>query len=271
MHPPSAAPRKAPKRPSTPGWTPVIVEESDDWIVIDKPSPMAAHPSKPGDNGTLWHYLSDLLAYECVNGGQISIITRLDRETSGLTLVAKTQAQARSFCRQMEARTIHKSYLALVWGWPQQDVWEIDGPLGRLGATTHSKIWLKQAILKEGAPAITRFEVVQRFSRPSSNGSEFSLIRAIPQTGRMHQIRVHLQASGHSILGDKIYGPDQECYLEFIETGWSSALEEQLLLPRHALHAEHLLLKESGLSWTAPLPKDMAAFIGNYSPIFSKT
>lgn len=238
----------------------MIVDETDAWIVVNKPSPMAAHPSKPGDHGTLWHYLCDLLAFERINGGQVSIITRLDRETSGLTLVAKSQSAARSLCRQMELRRIHKAYLALVWGWPAENHWLINGPLARLGESATSKIWLKQAIHPQGAPATTRFEVVSRFEKTTTNGSRFALVRAFPITGRMHQIRVHLQASGHSIVGDKIYGPDESCYLEFIETGWTHSLQTTLLLPRHALHAEHLLLEESGIEWRAPIPRDMASF-----------
>lgn len=256
---------------SAPTFKPVIVQEAEDWIVVDKPAQMAAHPSKPGDEATLWHYLCNLLAYERVNGGQVSIITRLDRETSGLTLVAKTRGCARSFCRQMEAHRIQKSYLALVWGWPTADTWEIDAPITRKGEHAQSRIWLKQAIHPSGSVASTRFEVVHRFERVTSNGEHFALVRAFPKTGRMHQIRVHLQASGHPIVGDKIYGPDEGCYLEFIETSWTPSLQSRLLLPRHALHAERLLLEESGQTWRAPLPPDMAAFLGDYSPIFSRT
>ncbi|MEY5026239.1 MAG: hypothetical protein RLZZ244_1767 [Verrucomicrobiota bacterium] len=253
--PPPQAPRLRPLPP-------VIVEESPDWIVVDKPAHMAAHPSKPEDSRTLWHYLQDLLAFECVTGGQISIITRLDRETSGLTLVAKNRPAARSLCRQMEAHHIQKTYLALVFGWPPEDAWTVDAPLCRQGLHTPSAIWLKQAIHPSGSPAQTRFRVLARLPHPDVPGGRFSLVRAFPKTGRMHQIRVHLQASGHPLVGDKIYGPDERCYLEFIDTGWTPSLQQRLLLPRHALHAEHLLLTESGLHWSAPLPADFRALTG---------
>jgi 23S rRNA pseudouridine1911/1915/1917 synthase len=77
----------------------------------------------------------------------------------------------------------------------------------------------------------------------------------------MHQIRVHLAASGHPLVGDKIYGPDEGCYLEFLETRWTESLQKRLHMDRHALHASGLRLEESGLRWEAPLPADMEAFL----------
>src|SRR5688572_8492216 len=91
-----------------------IVAESADWVVVSKPPFMEAHPSKPNGRRTLWHELRDLLAFELVNGGQVSIINRLDRETSGLTLIAKTRAVAREFGLLMAQRQVEKEYLALV-------------------------------------------------------------------------------------------------------------------------------------------------------------
>src|SRR5207249_4105746 len=101
-----------------------VIDESDDFIVIDKPPNLQAHPSKPDGSFTLWHALRELLAFELANGGQISIINRLDRETSGLTLVCKNANAARRFSRLMERRRIRKEYLAIVWGWPREDVYE---------------------------------------------------------------------------------------------------------------------------------------------------
>jgi 23S rRNA pseudouridine1911/1915/1917 synthase len=241
--------------------SPVIIDECDQWMIIDKPALMAAHPSKPTDRETLWHHLCDLLAYERINGGQVSLINRLDRETSGLTLVAKTRASARSLCRQMEAHHIQKSYQALVHGWPERAGWTVDAPIARKGAYEPSPIWLKQTIHPEGSSARTRFELLQRFESKGYPKRRFSIVEAIPITGRMHQIRVHLAHSGHPIVGDKIYGEDEQCYLEFIETGWTPSLQRQLLLPRHALHASTLLLTESGFHWKSPLAEDIRNFI----------
>jgi len=120
-------------------------------------------------------------------------------------------------------------------------------------------IWLKQMIHAAGAPAQTEFFVERRFRRSTSSGDRFSVIRAIPRTGRTHQIRVHLTSIGHPIVGDKIYGPDEQSYLHFIETGWTHELEQKLLLPRHALHSAKLAI-ENEREWTSTLPSDLADF-----------
>jgi 23S rRNA pseudouridine1911/1915/1917 synthase len=237
------------------------VAEAPDYLVVDKPPLIEAHPSKPGGARTLWDNLRDLLAYEIANGGQVSIINRLDRETSGLTLIAKTRGAARSFCRQMEARAFMKEYLAIVWGWPEKDEWTVEVRMLRLGAVQPSRIYLKQGIHPDGVPSFTRFRVEDRFSRCSTNGEKFSVVSAFPETGRTHQIRVHLAHSGHAIVGDKIYGPDEGAYLQFISTGWTEALEQQLLLRRHALHSAGLHLPERGLAWNSPMPPDLLAFV----------
>jgi len=237
-----------------------IVAEGEDWIVVDKPAGIAVHPSKPNGRLTLWDGLREILAYELVNGGQVSIVNRLDRETSGLTLVAKTRAAARLFCRQMEARCVHKEYLALVWGWPAAEAWEVDAPILRQGLRQPSPIHLRQMVHPDGALARTRFQVEQRLTLATAAGREFALVRAFPETGRMHQIRVHLAHSGHAVVGDKLYGPDAGCYLEFIATGWTAALAARLLLPRHALHSATLALESPALAWHSPLPPDLAVW-----------
>lgn len=239
----------------------LIVAESADWLVVDKPAFLEAHPSKPNGRFTLWDGLRGVLAYELVNGGQVSIINRLDRETSGLTLVAKHREAARALHLAMAARELEKEYLAIVWGWPAVDQWEINAPLLRRGAVEGSPIYLMRAVHPSGAAARTRFRVERRFTRRTTNGDSFALVRAFPETGRTHQIRVHLAHSGHAVVGDKIYGPGPHCYLRFIETGWTPRLAEELLLPRHALHSAVLGRPSLGASWSAALPADLAAFL----------
>jgi 23S rRNA pseudouridine1911/1915/1917 synthase len=235
--------------------------------------------------------LRELLAFEIASGGQVSIVNRLDRETSGLVLVAKTAAAARHFGLLMQHHLLRKEYLAIVWGWPEWDHKLVDACLDRQGKQQNSVIWLKQMIHPAGAPAQTEFFVEQRFRRAActercgfheisadphlhpfpGQGEEiakrhvrvgeqnFALIRAIPRTGRTHQIRVHLASIGHPIVGDKIYGPDELLYLRFIETGWTPELEQKLLLPRHALHSAKLAIK-TGREWNSALSPDLAEF-----------
>ncbi|HEV7401464.1 MAG TPA: RNA pseudouridine synthase, partial [Chthoniobacteraceae bacterium] len=234
-----------------------VVDEAPHWIVVEKPAHLLVHPTKPSPKTTLWDELRGLLAFEIACGGQVSIINRLDRETSGLTLVAKDGATASAFCKLMEQRRIHKEYLALTWGWPTQDDWTVDAPLLRLGEQAASRIHLKQAVHPLGAAACTRFRVEQRFENARGR---FAVVRAWPETGRLHQIRVHLAHSGYAVVGDKIYGPDEGCYLEFIETGWTESLAQRLLLPRHALHSASLQIDGLGLQWSIGLPDDLATF-----------
>jgi len=235
-----------------------IVAESEDFIVVEKPPFLLVHPTKPSSARTLWGELKQLLAFEIANGGQISIVNRLDRETSGLVLVAKNATAARRFGLLMQEQRIAKEYLAIVWGWPEWETRSLNAPLARQGAHLPSPIWLKQAIHSLGAPARTDFRVEQRFTRGASE--RFSIIRAFPRTGRTHQIRVHLASLGHPVVGDKIYGPDENLYLEFIKTGWTPKLERQLLLPRHALHSAALKI-EGEESWISALPSDLANFV----------
>ncbi|MDQ6623178.1 MAG: RNA pseudouridine synthase [Verrucomicrobiota bacterium] len=236
-----------------------LVDETDDYAVVEKPPFLLVHPTKPGGPRTLWSELRELFAFEIANGGQVSIVNRLDRETSGLVLVAKTAAAARRFGLLMQEERIAKEYLAIVFGWPEWETRAVDAPLARLGAHQPSPIYLMQGIHSLGAPARTGFEVVRRFRKPTSAGEKFSVIRAIPATGRTHQIRVHLASLGHPLVGDKIYGPNEQFYLRFIETGWTPELERALLLPRHALHSARLAIKGVG-DWTSPLPPDLAEF-----------
>ncbi len=211
------------------------------------------HPTKPDGPPTLWSELAGLLAFEITNGGQISIVNRLDRETSGLVLVAKTAAAARRFGLLMQEQRIAKEYLAIVWGWPEWERKTVNAPLARQGLHAISPIWLKQMIHATGVPASTEFRVEQRFEKRTTAGERFSLVRAFPRTGRTHQIRVHLASLGHPIVGDKIYGPNEQHYLRFIDTGWTSELENALLLPRHALHSARLKI-DGGDEWRSRAP-----------------
>ena len=231
-----------------------MIDESADWIVVDKPAHLLVHPSKPNNPPTLLDGLEDLLRFEIETGGQISIINRLDRETSGIVLAAKSKSAAAQLAAAMRQREFSKFYLAIVHGIPEQDDFVVKEPIARLGRFGESKIHLRRAVHSEGKDSETRFKVLQRFDK-----GPFSLVRCEPVTGRMHQIRVHLERAGFPIVGDKIYGHSGDFYLEFIETGWTESLQNQLPLNRQALHASTLIWKNH--HWKSPLPDDLCDFL----------
>lgn len=236
-----------------------VLDETADYIVVSKPAPLKVHPGSLDGVETLYDGLKGLLAFELANGGQISIVNRLDRETSGVTLVAKTAAAARRFGMAMMARQFRKTYLAIVHGWPEWDTMLETGAILRRGEVTKSVIYVKQVVHPMGAPCETAFRVLER--RRDDDGRRFSMIEAAPHTGRMHQIRVHLAHLGFPIVGDKLYGEDETCYLDFMAGGWTTDLQRRLLLRRQALHSHTLTLEdESGLSWCAPLPEDLEVY-----------
>ncbi len=234
-----------------------LIAESEDHVVVEKPAPLLVHPSTPDNPPTLLDGLRGLLAYEIANGARLSIINRLDRETSGLVLVALNKERARSFHIAMQRRLFVKRYKALCLGWPEWEETSVDAPIRRLGELRPSPIWVQQVVDPLGAPARTDFRLLERFTTRA--GKRIALVECLPHTGRMHQIRVHLAHLGHPVAGDKIYGPDKTCYLEFIETGWTPALEARLGLSRHALHSTHLSLDLDGerFSWDSAFPRDL--------------
>ena len=236
-----------------------VIDESDDWIVVDKPAPLIVHPANLKPEPTLLGGLEKLLAYEIQNGASLGIITRLDRETSGVVLVAKHTQAARELGWIFERRQAKKEYLAIVTGWPEEDAWECAEPIIRAGELGPSDIWVRQVVSARGRDCLTRFQVERRFER---EGGKFSQVRCFPETGRMHQIRVHLASCGFPIVGDKLYSGDGSEYLEWMATGWTPELQRRLVLPRHALHAARLEITWLGglIRWEAALGKDLLEF-----------
>ena len=239
-----------------------IIDETDDYIVVNKPAPLQIHPGSLHGAPTLWHGLRDLLAYEMANGGQVSIINRLDRETSGVVLVAKNAAWARLFGIAMQEHQIRKTYHAIVHGWPEWGTLDLEAPILRKGEVMESPIWVRQAVHPDGTPCHTQFRTLRRSEHPRAG--RLALVEARPLTGRMHQIRVHLSHLGLPILGDKIYGLDEQCYLEFIETGWTPALEGRLFSSRQALHSQRMEVSAPGFqaAWECAPPVEMQSWLG---------
>lgn len=236
-----------------------LLDESEDWLVVDKPAPLIVHPANRKPEPTLLGGIRNLLAYEIENGACPAVVNRLDRETSGLVLVAKHAAAARQLGMIFQRREALKEYLAIVSGWPAADEWACAEPILRAGELGPSAIWVRQVVHPAGRACRTRFRLERRFARAEGR---FSLVRCFPDTGRMHQIRVHLAHCGHPVVGDKLYAADGAEYLEWMAGGWSPGLQQRLLLPRHALHAARLGVPWGGRwqQWEAELARDLADF-----------
>lgn len=237
-----------------------VIDESPDWLVVDKPAPLIVHPTNPHGEPTLLDGVRRLLACDLACGAKPAVVNRLDRETSGLVVFAKHYQAARELGIRFERREVAKEYLAVVCGWPERDAWSCDEPILRAGEIAPGPIWVLQQTHPTGKPCRTSFRVERRFSRPEGR---FSLLRCFPETGRMHQIRVHLTHCGFPIVGDKIYQHGGSGYLEWMRTGWTPSLQRKLLIPRQALHACKLQLRwqDRNLCWDAPLPADLQSWL----------
>ena len=239
-----------------------VLYEDDDVLVVDKAAPLLTHPTGDKNEPTLWHGVRELLAYELACGGQVSLINRLDRETSGITLIAKTASAARELGKAMQNRLLRKEYFAVVQGAPLWDYACCDEPILRMEEVAQTRIHVRQCCHENGKPCCTEFRVLQRV--PAHDGRPaLALLRCVPHTGRLHQIRVHASYMGFPLLGDKIYGGDEHNYLDFIAHGWTSALANRLHIERHALHACSLTFPHAGQEITvqSPLPPELAALL----------
>lgn len=173
-----------------------IVYEDDDVIVINKPQGMVVHPAPGHDE----HTLVNALLYHCplstINGTfRPGIVHRIDKDTSGLLMVAKNDKSHRSLAKQLKDKTNIREYVALVHGRIAEDEGTINAPIGR-----SLKDRKKQAVVKDGRNAVTHFEVLKRYRN-------YTLVKCILETGRTHQIRVHMKYIGHPLVGDPLYGP----------------------------------------------------------------
>ena len=231
-----------------PGW---IVFEDERLLVVNKPGDVVCHPSKAGPWSSLVGALREYARLPTVH-----LVFRLDRETSGIVVLAKDSKMASRLQRAMQERKVGKMYLAVVAGALAKAV-TVDRPLGD---DLSSPVFMKSAVVPEGEGqrAITHFI-------PEAIGAGVTLVRVVTETGRKHQIRAHAQWLGHSLIGDKIYGPDARLYLDFIDHGWTDALAARLFLPRQALHCAAIDLKRAGLAHTfsAPLPEDLRQFLAS--------
>jgi len=233
-----------------------ILYEDESVLAVDKPPGLAVHPAGRHLTDTLIqrvhaHFESERLHRDA----RPRLCHRLDRETSGLVLVGKDPGAHQDLMRQFERRRVEKEYLAIVRGAPDSDGGTVDLPLGPARA---SRIGLKIAVAADGQSSRTEWKVLERFR-------DCALVSCRPLTGRQHQIRVHMDAIGHPLLGDKLYGYGEEYFQRNADGELTAADLRALELPRHALHNHRLVFTSprSGerVEVVSPLASDLVAFL----------
>ena len=228
-----------------------LVYEDADLLVVDKPAGLVVHPGAGQPAGTMIHGL--LARYpELAAVGEPDrpgIVHRIDKDTSGLLLVARSAAAYDALVAMLAAHDVDRRYRALVWGRIEAPTGEIDAPIGR-----SQRDRTRMAVTMRGREAITRYEVLRRFDVPAP----VTEIACTLATGRTHQIRVHMASIGHAVVGDDRYGGWRQ---------WPAHLSRQstLVLHRHWLHAEHLGLDHpvtgEPLAFDSPLPAELRSVL----------
>jgi 23S rRNA pseudouridine1911/1915/1917 synthase len=236
---------------------PVIYEDAH-LLAVNKPPFLPVHPT------ARYHKSTVVKMLEAARPGEhLRLAHRIDRETSGALLLARDAESDRRVKVQFEARTsVEKRYLAITWGWPAEDGFRVETPL-ELDPTSRYKVKMRQAQPGEGLAARTGCEVLGRRANPAT-GRKYAMVRCHLETGRQHQIRVHLAGVGLPLVGDKLYGPDEALFARGADGELTEEDLRVLELPRHGLHAAELTLDHpmtgERLHIEAPLPADLREF-----------
>jgi 23S rRNA pseudouridine1911/1915/1917 synthase len=215
-----------------------ILHEDADLLVINKPAGLVCHPTRDGE-------MSSLVGRVRLHLGTAEgrLVNRLDRETSGVVLIGKNAGTAGELGKLLAASGVDKRYSAIVHGHVDRDAMVIDAPLGK---DEGAVVAIKDCVRPDGAPARTHIVVTKRYVR---DGRPFTWLDVAPESGRKHQIRIHVAHIGHSIVGDKIYGADERLYLRFIDNTLTPADHATLMVANHLLHARRLSFVWRGRPW----------------------
>jgi 23S rRNA pseudouridine1911/1915/1917 synthase len=253
--------RPAPVEPPVPRRFEELAED-ETFIAIDKPAGLPIHTTAKYYKNTLTAVLRERYPDQ-----KLQVCHRLDRETSGVLLVARGQGPGSLLKQAFAKRQVSKSYLAICHGIPSPSTGLIDRPLKLLDTRTKLLMGVVDADDPDGLPSRTRYSVQQAFPHPTH---PHALVAAQPETGRQHQIRVHLASVGHPIVGDKIYRASEEQFIAFCDGGMTPELLEAFDgLPRQALHAHRLTfphpLTGEPVTVEAPLPADLRDYLASLS------
>jgi 23S rRNA pseudouridine1911/1915/1917 synthase len=228
-----------------------IVHEDDDLLVVDKPAGLVVHPAPGHRTGTLvnalLHHVGELTSVGGVR--RPGIVHRLDKQTSGLMLVARTDSAHRALSAALKQRKVRRAYLAAAWGHIAHDELTVDAPIGRSAGDRK-----RMGVVAGGRNAVTHFRRVERWVAAD-------LLEARLETGRTHQIRVHLMSIGHPVVGDPDYGGGGERGVSGPGRTWARELSRRV--PRQFLHAWELEFRHprtgEALQFRSPLPPDLAS------------